>query len=102
MSEALDQWEEAKSRLDNAQNAMLEIARTIEAMAGTLRSYAAVEPGKPTVRLTPNYSNWPTADAIAKAVEELNTAHLAELNAFGSLEPEEQVIASANRIRGRD
>ena len=100
MSDALEDWTEAKSRLDNARNAILQIVRTIDAMASMIRSYAAVEPGKPTARITPDYSSWPTAEAIAKAVEELNTAHMVELSAFSSLEPEEQVIASANRVRG--
>jgi len=100
MSEALDQWEEAKSRLDNARSAILEIARTIDAMASTIGSYAAIEPGKPAEKMVADYSSWPTADVIAKAVQELNMAHLVELNAFNSLEPEEQVIASANRVRG--
>lgn len=99
MSDALDDWAEAKSRLDNARNALQQIAYTINAMATTLRSFACIEPGTPTTKVTPDYSNWPTVDAIAKAAEELNTAHLLELNAFSSLEPEEQVIASASRAR---
>ena len=90
MSATFDDWTKAKSRLNNAQQRIKDLHRVVGEAATHLDNWIRIQAGDTNTIMIPNFSNWPTAEALRAVAQEFNAALLEEFNTFNRCPYNEQ------------
>jgi hypothetical protein len=100
MSTTFDDWTKAKSRLNNAQQRIRDLHRVVEEAATHLDAWLRIQEGATNTIMIPNFSSWPTVEALRGAAQEFSAALLEEFNAFNRCPYSEQQQIKRNSGEG--
>jgi hypothetical protein len=90
MSETTDQWMKARMRLKNAQKESHRVYEVLNQIAGELRSWSLIVPGRANTIANPNLTALPTMEQINALAAEMKYALMEEFNAFNRIPRDEQ------------